>query len=170
MRSRSLLRRSRLRAALALSVLAAVSCSRSSEEAAGRETVAEPAYVGRRVCAGCHQAAGHGHQIGPSLAAMKTRGPETILVNVLDPNREVNPQYLNYVVLTDDGRTLSGMIMSENATSVTLGRADAATDTVQRTDIQQLKSTGLSIMPEGLEESVDPQALADIIEYLMKVQ
>jgi putative membrane-bound dehydrogenase-like protein len=123
----------------------------------------------RKHCAGCHQVEGHGHVIGPNLTAIKTRGPETILVNVLDPNREVNPQYLNYIVLTEDGRTVTGMIVSENANSVTLRRAESATDSVQRADIEQMKSTGLSIMPEGMEEAIDKQTLADIIEYLMKV-
>jgi putative heme-binding domain-containing protein len=124
----------------------------------------------RKHCASCHQVEGHGHVIGPNLAAIKTRGPETILVNVLDPNREVNPQYLNYIVLTEDGRSVTGMIVSENANSVTLRRAESATDSVQRADIEQMKSTGLSIMPEGMEEAIDKQTLADIIEYLMKVE
>jgi len=124
----------------------------------------------RKHCSVCHKVEGHGHEIGPNLAAIKTRGAETILVNVLDPNREVNPQYLNYVVLSEDGRTISGMIASENANSVTLRRAESATDTVQRGDIEQMKSTGLSIMPEGMEEAIDKQTLADIIEYLMKVE
>ncbi len=124
----------------------------------------------RKHCSVCHKVENHGHEIGPNLAAIKTRGPETILVNVLDPNREVNPQYLNYVVLSEEGRTVTGMIVSENANSVTLRRAESATDSVQRSDIEQMKSTGLSIMPEGMEEAIDKQTLADIIEYLMQVK
>ena len=72
--------------------------------------------------------------------------------------------------MTTDGRTVTGMIVSENANSITLRRAESATDSVQRTDIEQMKSTGLSIMPEGMEESIDPQMLADIIEYLMRLE
>ena len=123
----------------------------------------------RKHCATCHRVENYGHEIGPSLAGIKSRGPETILTNVLDPNREVNPQYLNYVVLTSDGRTVTGMIDSENANSITLKRAEALTDSVQRREIEQMKSTGLSIMPEGMEEAIDQQTMADIIEYLMKV-
>jgi putative membrane-bound dehydrogenase-like protein len=120
-------------------------------------------------CAVCHKVEGFGHEIGPNLATIKTRGAETILVNVLDPNREVNPQYLNYVVLTEDGRAMTGMISAESATSVTLRRAESASDTVLRVDIDQLKSTGLSIMPEGMEETIDKQSMADIITYLLQV-
>ncbi len=82
--------------------------------------------VFKKICAACHKLDGMGHEVGPNLAAMQNRGPEAILVNVLDPNREVNPQYVNYVLLTDDGRSLTGMIAAETATSVTLKRAEGA--------------------------------------------
>lgn len=121
-------------------------------------------------CSSCHRVEGTGHEIGPNLASIRTRGPESILVNLLDPNAEVNPQYLNYVALTVDGRSMTGMIASENANSITLRRAESATDTVLRSDIELLQSTGKSIMPEGLEESLDQQAVADVIHYLMHVE
>ena len=119
-------------------------------------------------CSVCHKHNGVGHEIGPNLATIRTRGAETILVNVIDPNREVNPQYLNYVLLTEDGRVMTGMIASETASSVTLRRAESASDTILRVNIEELKSTGLSIMPEELEKSIDVQAMSDIITYLMK--
>ena len=123
-----------------------------------------------KVCAACHKVQGLGHEIGPNLAAMRSRGPEAILLNVLDPNREVNPQYLSYLVQLTDGRTLSGMIAGETATSLMLIRADNLTDTILRIDIQRLKSTGQSLMPEGLEKQIDPQKLADLLEYLKSVE
>jgi putative heme-binding domain-containing protein len=123
-----------------------------------------------KTCAACHKVQGVGQDIGPNLAAMKTRGPEAILLNVLDPNREVNPQFLNYAVLTADGRQLTGIIAAETATSITLKRADNATDTILRIDIEQLKSTGMSLMPEGMEKQVDQQGMADLLEYLRVVE
>ena len=68
-----------------------------------------------------------------------------------------------------DGRTVSGMITSESATSITLRRAENATDTLQRSDIEELRSTRQSLMPEGLERQLDPQAVADLIAYLLSV-
>lgn len=127
--------------------------------AAGKEVFA-------KVCAACHKVGGVGHEIGPNLAAMKARGPEAILVNVLDPNREVNPQYLNYAVRLADGRTLTGLIAAESATSLTLRRADNQQDTVLRIEIDQLKSSGQSLMPEGIERQIDKQQMADLLEYL----
>ncbi len=120
-----------------------------------------------KACSKCHRVEGVGYELAPNLAAMKTRGAESILVNVLDPNREVNPQYVNYLALTEDGRTLTGLIAAETATSVTLRRGDDQSDTLLRVNISALQSTGLSIMPEGLEKELDQQALADLIAFLM---
>ncbi len=126
--------------------------------------------VFRKICAACHKLEGVGHQLAPNLATIKNRGAEAILLNVLDPNREVNPQFVNYVVITTDGRSFTGMISAETATSVVLTRAENASDTVLRVDIDELASTGLSIMPEGMEKQIDQQTMADLIAYLLTAE
>jgi putative heme-binding domain-containing protein len=119
-------------------------------------------------CATCHKLENVGTELGPNLAAMQARGPEAILVNVLDPNREVNGQFVEYVVDTKDGRTISGLLSSETAAAVTLLKPGGATETVSRNEIDKLRGTGLSLMPEGLERQIaDPQQMADLISYLM---
>ena len=124
----------------------------------------------KKNCSACHKAEGIGYELGPNLATMKTRGAESILVNVLDPSREVNPQYLNYVVLTESGKTATGMIVSETANTITLRRGEGVSDMILRSEIDQLKSTSLSIMPEGLEKSINKQAMADLIAYVMQLK
>jgi putative heme-binding domain-containing protein len=122
----------------------------------------------KKHCSGCHRVDGAGFEIGPNLATIKSRGAETVLTAVLDPNREVNPQYLNYSIVTVDGRVLTGTIVDEGATSVTLRRAENVTESVLRIEIDEIKNTGLSMMPEGFEDSIDRQAMADLIGYLMQ--
>jgi putative membrane-bound dehydrogenase-like protein len=124
----------------------------------------------QKVCAVCHRLDNVGTEIGPNLATLQNRGAEAIWLNVLDPNREVNPQYVNYVLVTTEGKSITGLIAAETATSVTLKRQENATDTVLRVNIDELRSTGLSIMPEGLEKQLDQQALADVIAYLLSVK
>ncbi|MCC9658629.1 c-type cytochrome [Rhodopirellula sp. JC737] len=124
----------------------------------------------RKHCANCHRVEGVGHELGPNLATVRSRGPAFILTNVLDPNREVNPEFLNYAAIDLDGRTYSGVIANETAASITLQRAESAKDSLLRTNLEQLKSTGQSIMPEGLEQQLSPQAMADLIAYLMQVE
>ena len=121
----------------------------------------------KKHCSVCHRVEGVGYELGPNLAAMKARGPAAILNNVLDPNREVNPQYVNYQVLTSDGRMMTGMIVAESAGSMTLVRAEGAKETVLRGEIERLQSSGVSLMPEELEKAIDVQAMADLIDYLM---
>ena len=77
------------------------------------------------------------------------KGSEKILLNVLDPNREAQPQYLTYVLTAKSGRVLTGMITAETANGVTIRRADQTSETVARPEIDELRGTGLSFMPEG---------------------
>jgi len=145
-----------------------VASYRPSLEIAGDSSRGRDVF--RKVCAACHKLEGVGHELGPNLATIQNRGSEAILFNVLDPNREVNPQYVNYALTTNDGRTITGMIVAETATSVTLRRAEGAEDTVLRSDIDELASTSLSIMPEGMEKQIEPQAMADLLAYLNSIK
>lgn len=125
--------------------------------------------VFRRNCTACHQLEGEGKVIGADLKGIRQRGLASIMLNVLDPNREVKPAFVSYVVLTESGRVFSGMIISENANSVTIQQPDGKPVTVQRNEIETLKSTSLSFMPEGLEKQIDLQSMADLLEYLNTV-
>ncbi len=129
------------------------------DTAAGRQ-------VFRTACASCHRLEEYGHELGPNLIAVQNRGADAILINVLDPNREVNPQYIAYTATTHSGRIVSGMIRSETATSIELVQADNKAETLLRDDIELLISTQQSLMPTGLEKQVSPTAMKDLIGYL----
>jgi putative heme-binding domain-containing protein len=133
------------------------------------QSPADPAAgqaVFRTACAPCHRLEAVGHEIGPNLAAMQNRGVDAILINVLDPNREVNPQFIAYTALTRDGRVISGMIRNETATSIELVQADNKSETLLRDDIESLVSTNQSMMPTGMEQQISPAAMNDLISYL----
>ncbi len=121
-----------------------------------------------RHCAACHQLEGRGQPIGPNLAAIRNRGSEAIVLNVFDPNREVNPDFLTYTILTTDGRSTTGIIAEQSANGITLKRADVREETILRQDIQALKSTGLSLMPEGFEKLITVEQMADLLTYLLQ--
>ncbi len=122
-----------------------------------------------KACATCHRALGEGVEVGPDLATVAGRSADDLLLHILDPNREVAPNYVNYNVATTDGRTISGIIASETATTLTLKRALGTTDVVPRAQIETVASTGLSLMPEGLENGQTPQDLADLIAFLRSI-
>lgn len=122
-------------------------------------------------CAGCHQIDGIGHIVGPDLrGALSNKTSEGILIDILDPNREVDPRYVNYVIVTKSGRTVTGMISNETANSMTLKRAEGIEETILRNEIEEVQGTGKSLMPENLEEQLSLQDAADIISYLLAVR
>ncbi|MDB5306629.1 MAG: Neutral/alkaline non-lysosomal ceramidase [Gemmataceae bacterium] len=123
--------------------------------------------VFRNTCAACHKLDGFGHDVGPNLlAALPNKSGEDLLAAVFDPNREVDPRYMNYQAATADGRILTGVVATETPTSVTLRRADGAEDTILRGNLESLRSTNLSLMPEGMEKQLSKQDLADLFAYL----
>ena len=121
-------------------------------------------------CSICHQIGTVGFQVGPNLATMKNRGPEAILTNVLDPNREVNPAWRDYIAVTTDGQTHNGVLIAESASTLTFRRAEAKETSLLRSDVEALRDTGRSLMPEGLEKNLDPQSMADLIGWLMTLE
>jgi len=127
---------------------------------------ARGAQVFARICTQCHHFGGVGNAVGPDLASIGDKSPPTLLVSILDPNRAVEPKYVAYVLETKDGRTLSGVLGTETATSITLLQANVPPVQVLRTDIAVLRSTGISLMPEGLESGLSQQDLADLISHI----
>jgi putative membrane-bound dehydrogenase-like protein len=124
--------------------------------------------VARRVCLNCHRAGGEGNDVGPALETIRHRTPEELLLHVLDPNRDVSPNFFDYAVVLKDGRITGGMIAAETPTSITLSRAGGAKETILRGDIDELTSTGKSIMPEGLESQITIQDMADLLAFLLR--
>ncbi len=120
----------------------------------------------RAACAVCHRAEDFGNVVGPVPATFRNRGTEWMLVNILDPNREVNPEFASYTITRKDGSLVAGLITGETATSLTVTRADGRTESVLRSDIEELVASKLSLMPEGLEAAFDHQGMADLLAYL----
>ncbi len=122
-----------------------------------------------KVCATCHQAEGRGVDVGPSLATVAGRSPEDLLMHILDPNREVAPNFLAYNVALEDGRVVSGIIAEESAAAMTLKRAEGVSDSIPRDQIETIRSTGISLMPEGLEKGLSPQDFANLIAFVRSI-
>jgi putative heme-binding domain-containing protein len=124
------------------------------------------ARVFEKNCMTCHQLGGKGHAIGPDLASSPARDPESLLTHILDPNLYVLPNYIQYVVTDKKGRTYTGLIAAQTATSITLKRENDASDTVLRSEVEEMTSTGRSLMPEGLEKNISKQEMADLLVFL----
>jgi putative heme-binding domain-containing protein len=120
----------------------------------------------QKVCAVCHRLKDEGNAIGPDLGMMSDKPVSDFLIAILDPNRSIEARYVNYTALLKNEREISGIIVTETANSITLKNSSSPEETVLRSDLQDLRSSGLSLMPEGLENAFKPQDLADLISYL----
>ncbi len=122
--------------------------------------------VFRKNCRVCHARNGDGNRVGPDLASMIGRAPADFLVAIFDPNREVTPDGAAVVVATASGQTYSGLLVEDAPGAIRLRRAEGLEDVIPRAEIEALRPTGRSLMPEGLEQVLPPQDLADLVAYL----
>ena len=117
-------------------------------------------------CATCHRLHGQGFEVGPSLSSVAGRDKKALLTDILDPNRAIDAHYLSYVARKKDGTVLTGILAAVTASSFTLRRGEGQEDVVLRQDIEEMKSSGVSLMPEGLEKNVPVEAMADLIAFI----
>lgn len=138
--------------------------------ALARQGRVEPgAVVFEKQCAGCHQVGGKGVQVGPGLTPNAVQDPAALLVHILDPNQSVQPNYVQYLALDSSGVTHTGFLAAQTATSVTLTRQNAESAILLRSEIEDLKSTRRSLMPEGFERSIGHAEMADLIAFLQEM-
>jgi putative heme-binding domain-containing protein len=119
-----------------------------------------------RACAICHRVGGEGNVVGPDLAAVGDKSPQGLLIAILDPNRAVEPRYVNYVAQTNDGDTHTGILVSELDNAVKLLGPGGAFVSVPRRELKELRSSQTSLMPEGLESGMTAQDLADLFTFV----
>ncbi len=128
--------------------------------------VARGAAVFEKTCSKCHRIGGVGHNVGPDISDTRARARDALLYDILDPNRRVDPQFTEYIVVTAEGLLYNGLMIAESADSVTLRQPEGREQIILRTDIEELKTTSKSLMPEGVERDVSVGQMADVLEFL----
>jgi putative heme-binding domain-containing protein len=119
-----------------------------------------------KLCISCHRLGGEGNALGPDLVTVQATGKEKMLGNILDPNREVAPQFQAFEVELKDGDSIIGLIANENANSVTVRQAFGKEEVVPRSNVKRIRNQNQSLMPEGLEAGMKMQDMADLLEYV----
>ena len=117
-------------------------------------------------CSQCHQLGGVGHAVGPNLAMVANKTPSFILQELFDPNRNVDTRYVSYVAVTKGGLIRTGLLSSESSNSISLLATEGKQFSLLRAELEELRATGKSLMPEGLEKDLTPQGVADLIRFL----
>jgi putative heme-binding domain-containing protein len=119
-----------------------------------------------RACAKCHRLDGHGAEVGPDLGSVRNRAPSLLLVDLLLPSNAIAQNYESYVVETESGDVIEGIIASQTPTAVSLRREGAQERVVPRSTIKKMYGSNLSAMPADLEQQVDVQQMADLLALL----
>ena len=121
-------------------------------------------------CAACHRVEGVGHEVGPEIVPYAGKPVEALVTAILDPHRAVDPRYRAYVALLEDGRSVTGTVVDESASSLVILGAGATRETVLRRDLAELRATGKSLMPEGFDRVVTPRDVADLWAWLSRLR
>lgn len=136
-----------------------------------RRTSAERGRVlFQKHCANCHRVGQEGNNIGPKLDGIGSRGIERLAEDILDPNRNVDEAYRLTVILTRDGRTLSGLKLREQGEQIILADQQGKEFAVARAAIEELRVTPVSPMPSNFHESIPDQDFADLLAFLLTLR
>ncbi|MGB4400428.1 MAG: PVC-type heme-binding CxxCH protein [Daejeonella sp.] len=122
--------------------------------------------VYQMACSACHTYLGQGGKVGPDLSGVKSQPAEALLLHIVVPNYEVLPAYQTVLITTKDNRSFSGRIMNETENSMTIRTAFGTDESILRRNIATLTNSGLSLMPDGLEQSMSKQDMVNLIAYL----
>ncbi len=136
-----------------------VALSRKGDPAHGRELFTKN-------CSQCHRIGGIGVNVAPDISDSRVKLPSQLLTDILDPNRAIDNNYFNYLVIDAEGTIYNGVIATETSTSITLRQPEDKRVTIARDNIEQIRSTGQSLMPVGLEKSLTVEDMSDLISFI----
>lgn len=131
-------------------------------------------YPGKKMftakCATCHVLHAVGGIVGPDLTPFKRDDIQQLLLHIVNPNAEIREGYENSVVVTESGRTISGIVLEKDARVVVLRTSDGQRVVLAKDEIESMNVTGISLMPEGLLDGLSDQEVRDLFAYLRSGQ
>ena len=122
-------------------------------------------------CRACHKIGDIGKIVGPNLLEMDDKqSAEDILTSLLRPSEKIDPKYRTRQILTVDGKTLSGLVIKETSTEVEVADSTGKVTVVPVDEIEVMKLSTQSIMPERLLSGMTAQQAADLLAYLVSLK
>jgi putative membrane-bound dehydrogenase-like protein len=117
-------------------------------------------------CSTCHRIGGVGVNVAPDISDSRTKTTAQLLGDILQPNRAIDSNYVAYSLLTTDGNAVTGILTLETAGAITLKQPGDKSITIPRDEIDELKSSGVSLMPEGLEKNIPLADMSDLLAFI----
>jgi putative heme-binding domain-containing protein len=118
-------------------------------------------------CGSCHKVGDRGTPVGPDLSAIgKLRPREDLLESILEPSRRIEPKYASYLAHAADGRFFTGLLVKRDETQVVLRDAQNREVILEAKNVEDLRPSRTSLMPDGQLAGLTAQEAADLLEYL----
>ena len=133
----------------------------------GRRLFFHPVFAS---CYKCHKMRGRGSSVGPDLTGIHNQtdvNEEWLLTHIVNPNAEMAPYYRPQILVTFDGRTLTGLVVGKEGKKQLYVAADGSTFSVDKEDIEERRELKNSIMPTGLLDALSVAEIRHLIAYLL---
>lgn len=122
----------------------------------------------QKQCATCHQLFGTGNKLGPDLTTANRADLNYLLESIIDPSRFVRKEYVASVVITRDGRVVTGIIKVDQPDQIRIANNKNELTTIRRDDIEEIHDSPVSLMPENILKQLSEQELQDLFAYLQR--
>ena len=119
-----------------------------------------------KTCATCHKLYGSGAAVGPDLTGAERKNRELLVQNIVDPSAVVRQEFMTHVAVTKDGQILTGLLAESTADTITLVDSKNQRTVLKRSDLEELKESPVSLMPEKLLDDLTDQQVCDLVAYL----
>jgi putative heme-binding domain-containing protein len=128
-------------------------------------------FASTATCNKCHVVRGEGKEVGPNLSEIGSKlSKDALLVSILDPSAGISHNFETYVAATDDGKIISGLLVSKTDDEVVLRDANAIEHTLKTDSLEEFKKLPISLMPADLQKTMTAQNLVDVVEFLMTLK
>jgi putative heme-binding domain-containing protein len=140
------------------------------EIAGGDWNAGRALFDGKAACATCHQLRGDGLRVGPELGNLVHSDYASLLKNITDPNASINPDAVGYTVTLKDGSAVVGTRVGETASELEIAQPGGAVAKLKKADIAGTEPMNVSLMPAGIDKTLNPAELRDLMTYLLLEQ
>jgi putative heme-binding domain-containing protein len=119
-----------------------------------------------KTCANCHKLHGSGSAVGPDLTAAERKNRELLVQNIVDPSAVIRQEFTSHVALTKDGQVLTGLLAESTPDLITLVDVKNQRTVLKRSELEELKESTVSLMPDRLLDDMTDQQIRDLVAYV----
>jgi putative heme-binding domain-containing protein len=137
----------------------------------GRIDQGKAVFAGVGTCAKCHIVGGEGRAVGPDLSGIGVKlSKQAIYESILAPSAAISHNYETHTALLDDGRSTTGLLVSQSSEQVVIRGADGIDVTIAAGQLDELVKQPVSLMPADLATLLSADDLVDLVAWLQTLR